>query len=112
MRQRRVTEAGLADLQHIHDFIAERAPNAASFFYEQALSTFGDFPDDIHVPATASAMMPEYVRVLHLASPFRGYTLWVAFLDDALYLVAAFAPGLPDAYKDRHALSSLRSIDG
>lgn len=110
MRRREVTQTGLADLIHIHDYIAERVPNAATFYYQKALSTFEDFPDDFHVPPAASAQVPDYVRVLHLASPFRGYTLWVAFLDDALYLIAAFAPGLPDEYKDSRALSALKSM--
>jgi len=111
MRRREITETGLDDLLHIHDFIAERAPNAAALYFQQALSTFEGFPDDFQTPPIASAQMPDYVRVLHLASPFCGYTLWVAFLDEALFLITAFAPGLPDEFKDSRALSALRSME-
>lgn len=51
--------------------------------------------------------LPEQVRELAVQG-FRGYTLRVVVIGDTLHLLAVFAPGLPDEYKDRHTPSSLR----
>jgi len=111
MRQRKVTETGHKDLLGIHDHIFQQSPRAAEAYYSQALRIFERFPDDYRTPVLASPELPEYVKALHMGSPFRGYTLWVAFKEDALYLLAAFAPGLPDEYKAERTLFALRSSD-
>ena len=99
MRRKIITPTGEADIYSIYEYLLERTPNAADAYLRMVTNTFETFPDDVWLPPRASSDMPDYVRVLHLGSPFRGYTLWVAFLEEALYLLAAFAPGLPDEFK-------------
>ena len=38
---------------------------------------------------------------------FSGYTLRIAMHEDRTDLIAAFAPGLPDAFKDARTLKAL-----
>lgn len=111
MRRKIITPAGEADIFSIFDYLQRRTPSAAAAYLRIVTTTFESFPDEFQTPPRASGLLPDYVRVLHLGSPFRGYTLWIAFLDDALYLIAAFAPGLPDEFKDTRALSGLKSIE-
>ncbi len=62
------------------------------------------------MPRRAAAHLPEHVRTIDLARPFRGYTLRVAVYEDAMYLLSAFAPGLSDAFKDARTLDGLREV--
>lgn len=99
MRRRDVTETALADIIEIRDHLSAHAPHVAELYYRHALQTFAQFPDDLWLPHRASDALPDTVRAMYLPSPFRQYSLWVAFTDDALYLLAAFAPGLSDRQK-------------
>ncbi len=110
MRRKFITETGDTDLNAIYEYLQTRTPRSAELYYRQALSTFEEFPDDIWMPAPAAPSLPEYVRILHLASPFRAYTLRIAIKDDAVYLLAAFAPGLPDEFKDARTLRGLSEL--
>lgn len=60
-------------------------------------------------PPRSSDKLPAFVRTLHVPN-FKGYTTRYAILDDGLYLLAAFAPGLSDATKDRHTKAVLKDL--
>ncbi|MEL6414335.1 MAG: hypothetical protein AAFQ15_05285 [Pseudomonadota bacterium] len=111
MRQKIITATGEADVAHIYEYLLERSPRSAELYYQTALSTFADFPDDFWQPVHAGPNLPDHVRVLYLSSPFRAYTLRVSITDEAVYLLAAFAPGLPDRFKDQATRRGLKSRD-
>ena len=111
MRLRLVTPTAGADIEHITEYLATDTPRIAALYADAAISTFEKFPDDVYLPVHAGEPYPPQVRVLHLPSPFTAYTLHVAFNDDALYLLAAFAPGLPDAAKVASTLQSLKDVE-
>ncbi|MEO0938553.1 MAG: hypothetical protein AAFY38_10410 [Pseudomonadota bacterium] len=110
MRRREVTETALADILHNRDFLSQRAPHVATLYYQKVLQTFMEFPDDVWLPHRASDDLPEFVRVMYPPSPFRQYPIWVAFTEDALYLVAAFAPGLTEEQQIDRSQSGLDEI--
>ena len=61
------------------------------------------------MPRRAHPRLPEYVRAANLEG-FKGYTLHIADLDGGLYLVGAFAPGLPDGVIIRRTHQGLKEI--
>lgn len=109
MRRKFLTPTGEQDIRQIYAYILTDNHDAAARFYESALQTFFEFPDDIQTPARAAAHLPEYVHVMHVRG-FRGYTLRVAVFAEELYLLSAFAPGLPDEFKDARTLLGLREL--
>ena len=109
MRRKILTPTGEQDVRQIFAHILTDNPDAASRFYESAMHTFFEFPDDIQTPAKAGDHLPEYVHVLHVRG-FRGYTLRVAIFAEEMYLLSAFAPGLPDEFKDARTLLGLRGL--
>lgn len=108
MRRKIVTPTGEAELRAIATFIAMDNPAAAERYLAAAREAFERLPD-LHVPVRASAHLPEHVRVLRVPG-FAGYTLRIAIFETETYLVAAFRPGLPDAFKDARTLAGLGKV--
>lgn len=108
MRRKKVTLTAEADIQRIFQHILQDNPTAAVRYYEAALGTFFSLSDN-HTPKRASDALPEHVREVQV-SGFRRYTLRIAIFETETYLIAAFAPGLPDAFKDAGTLRGLREV--
>lgn len=106
MRTKKVTPSAEADIQRIFEYIYQDNPEAATRYYEAALDTFFSLTDN-YVPKRASDTLPENVREMQV-SGFRRYTLRIAIFETETYLIAAFAPGLPDEFKDAATLKSLK----
>lgn len=102
MRAKIVTPTAERDALAISDYIHRDNPAAADRYLRCVLATFFDWPDEV-TPKRAAAHLPESIREIPVPG-FRGYTLRIAILGETTYLLAAFAPGLPDAYKDARTL--------
>ena len=108
MRAKIVTPTAESDVRANAQHIRLDNPSAADRYGEQAIITFMDWPDEV-IPRRASPNLPEHIRELPV-SGFRRYTLRIATIEETTYLLAAFAPGLPDSSKDQRTLASLRSV--
>jgi len=108
MRAKIVTPTAESDVRANAQHIRLDNPSAADRYGEQAITTFIEWPDEV-IPRRASPNLPEHIRELPV-SGFRRYTLRIATIDDVTYLLAAFAPGLPDAFKDERTVASLRAL--
>ncbi|WP_220747227.1 type II toxin-antitoxin system RelE/ParE family toxin [Jannaschia pagri] len=97
-----MTPAADEALAAIFDYINADNPEAAARYYSTALDTFFGLPDGF-VPHRASDSLPEVIRALPVPG-FGGYTLRIAILDDAVYLITALRPGLTDKMKDDRTL--------
>lgn len=109
MRAKIVTPTAADDIRSIADFIFDDNPTAAKEYRDSAFDTFEGWPDEV-VPRRASLQLPEHVREFSVTG-FRGYTLRMTTIEDTTYLLAAFAPGLPDEFKDAHTRQSLVQKD-
>lgn len=98
MKAKFVTRSAETDIQHISTYIRARNPEAAARYYREALASFEKLQDDF-LPKRAGDKFPDYVRQIEVAS-FKGYSLRIAVFEKAIYLIAAFAPGLSDKTKD------------
>ena len=58
MRRKILTPTGEQDVRQIFAHILTDNPDAASRFYESAMHTFFEFPDDIQTPAKAEIISP------------------------------------------------------
>jgi plasmid stabilization system protein ParE len=109
MKPKRVTQTAKHLIQHITGYIYERHPGAAERYYAAVMQGFEGF-DERFLPRRASDDLPDYIREASVPG-FKGYTIRIAILDDAIYLIAAFAPRQGDERKAHSTQSGLREID-
>lgn len=94
MKRKVVTPNAQRLIEEIGEFIYRDNPAAAFRYIEGAQHTFFDLPDEL-IPAQASEKLPAEVRKVTVKG-FKGYMLYLAYLDDVVALIAAFRPGLSD----------------
>lgn len=109
MRRKIVTSHADANIDAISLFIAQDNPSASERYYRAVADTFENLPD-ILTPERASEYLPETVRKMNVKG-FGGYTLHIAILEDATYLLSAYRPGLPEAYKIAQTRKALAQRD-
>lgn len=108
MKRKLVTPTADAALMGVFDFICSNNPAAAAQYLEAAYDVFFNLPD-FRVPVRASDHLPDYVRSLNVPG-YSGYTLRIAVLDDAVYLLTALRPGATEAMNDARTRTGLRDV--
>ena len=98
-KKRIITPYAQQEIEDIAAFIYRDNPTKALEYLDYAPDTFFDMPENL-TPTRAEDYLPEYVRKIPVKSKsFSGYFLYIAFFDDALFLIAALRPGLPNREK-------------
>ena len=103
-----ITDAGLAQILEVRDFIATRSPKAVLRYIDHIEADFFRLAPGF-LSRRASDALPKPVRAASV-SGFRGYTYHYIQIDQAIYLLSAFAPGLSDETKERLTRSSLSDL--
>lgn len=108
MRARITAPNALRHIETITRFIAKGNKGAALRYADAVFETLENLPDNL-LPVRANPHLPEHVRKV----PVRGfprYTLYLAYEDERIALVAAFRPGLTETMKSRRSHKGIREI--
>lgn len=78
-------------------------------YRNSVVSSFRAIDDIITTPGIIGGPYPEYVRKFFVTG-FNGYTCHVDYVDDTIYLVAAFRPGLSENSKHNRTRRGIREL--
>ena len=97
-----------ADIEQIFDFIRGDSPKAGLSYVRSIREDFKRLSPRF-LSRRASESLPQAVRIGFVPG-FKGYTYHYVSIDEKIFMLSAFAPGLSDETKDRLTRASLNDL--